>query len=87
MLAQHIEPALFHLLDVIDHGLVSGRGIQPIAPDMRDTVDLLYNTVSLAVWVPFNEGWGQFDSLLATPSLSYNTAIASINSSLVRYIR
>ena len=37
--------------------------------DMYDTVDLLYNTTSLAVWVPFNEGWGQFDSLQATQSL------------------
>ena len=26
------------------------------------TVDHLYNVVSLAMWVPFNEGWGQFDS-------------------------
>ncbi len=26
------------------------------------TVKLLYNVVSLAMWVPFNEGWGQFDS-------------------------
>lgn len=31
--------------------------------DLYDTVELLYNTPSLAVWVPFNEGWGQFDSL------------------------
>lgn len=28
-------------------------------------IDLLYNTVSLALWVPFNEGWGQFDALKA----------------------
>ncbi len=28
----------------------------------EDTVKLLYNTVSIAMWVPFNEGWGQFDS-------------------------
>ncbi|MEZ5185876.1 MAG: glycoside hydrolase family 2 TIM barrel-domain containing protein [Candidatus Nanopelagicales bacterium] len=26
------------------------------------TVDLLRNCVSVAVWVPFNEGWGQFDA-------------------------
>ncbi len=26
------------------------------------TIELLYNVVSLAMWVPFNEGWGQFDS-------------------------
>lgn len=29
---------------------------------MDETVNALYNCVSLAVWVPFNEGWGQFDS-------------------------
>ena len=27
-----------------------------------ETIDLLKNVVSLAMWVPFNEGWGQFDS-------------------------
>jgi len=30
--------------------------------DMKRTIDLLYNTPCIAVWVPFNEGWGQFDS-------------------------
>lgn len=30
--------------------------------EMTDTVRLLKNVTSLAVWVPFNEGWGQFDS-------------------------
>jgi len=30
--------------------------------DMARTVELLYNVVSLSVWVPFNEGWGQFDA-------------------------
>ncbi|MEN6471724.1 MAG: sugar-binding domain-containing protein [Clostridiaceae bacterium] len=30
--------------------------------DARRTVELLKNAVSLAVWVPFNEGWGQFDA-------------------------
>ncbi len=37
--------------------------------DLDDTVDLLYNCVSLAVWVPFNEGWGQFDSAKAASRL------------------
>ena len=27
-----------------------------------ETIDLLYSVPSLAVWVPFNEGWGQFDA-------------------------
>lgn len=29
------------------------------------TVMLLYNHPSIGVWVPFNEGWGQFDALQA----------------------
>jgi len=37
--------------------------------DMEDTVELLYNTVALSMWVPFNEGWGQFDSLQITQML------------------
>lgn len=30
--------------------------------EAKETVNLLKNCVSLAMWVPFNEGWGQFDS-------------------------
>ncbi|MET3961115.1 beta-galactosidase/beta-glucuronidase [Marmoricola sp. OAE513] len=30
--------------------------------EVRATVALLRNTASVAVWVPFNEGWGQFDA-------------------------
>ncbi len=30
--------------------------------EMRDTIEHLRNVVSIAVWVPFNEGWGQFDA-------------------------
>lgn len=30
--------------------------------EMEETVELLYNCPCIAVWVPFNEGWGQFDS-------------------------
>lgn len=44
-------------------------GREQFVRDLHDTVDLLQNVVSLAVWVPFNEGWGQFDSLLATQLL------------------
>lgn len=33
--------------------------------DAERTIKELYNTVSLALWVPFNESWGQFDSLKA----------------------
>lgn len=33
--------------------------------DSEGMIDLLYNVVSLSVWVPFNEGWGQFDAAKA----------------------
>lgn len=33
--------------------------------ELGQMIDLLYNTVSLALWVPFNEGLGQFDALKA----------------------
>ncbi|MGN0635184.1 MAG: glycoside hydrolase family 2 protein [Acutalibacteraceae bacterium] len=30
--------------------------------ELRDMMDTLYNCVSIYCWVPFNEGWGQFDA-------------------------
>ncbi len=30
--------------------------------ECKDTVSLLYNSPSVILWVPFNEGWGQFDA-------------------------
>lgn len=30
--------------------------------ECRETIEHLYNCPSIAVWVPFNEGWGQFDA-------------------------
>lgn len=32
----------------------------------QEILEALYNTVSVAVWVPFNEGWGQFESEAVT---------------------
>ncbi len=37
--------------------------------DLHRTVDLLYNTVSVCTWVPFNEGWGQFDANAVTETI------------------
>ena len=31
-----------------------------------ETIDALYNCTCIGVWVPFNEGWGQFDSAYFT---------------------
>jgi len=38
------------------------KGREEYMRDSKRMIDLLYNTVSLSVWVPFNEGWGQFDA-------------------------
>lgn len=40
----------------------SAEGRAEWEQECMDTVDYLYNIPSLAVWVPFNEGWGQFDA-------------------------
>ncbi|MBE6741385.1 MAG: glycoside hydrolase family 2 [Ruminococcaceae bacterium] len=30
--------------------------------ELKEMIDALYNCPCIAMWVPFNEGWGQFDS-------------------------
>ncbi len=37
-------------------------GREEFLSTMEETVSALYNVVSIGAWVPFNEGWGQFDS-------------------------
>lgn len=37
--------------------------------ELQATVELLYNCPCIALWVPFNEGWGQFDALKAVRML------------------
>ena len=34
--------------------------------ELEGMIDMLYNYPSIAVWVPFNEGWGQFDAKKAS---------------------
>lgn len=38
-------------------------GRKEFLKEMEETIYLLKNVVSICMWVPFNEGWGQFDSL------------------------
>jgi beta-galactosidase/beta-glucuronidase len=40
---------------------LSGR--KEFYEEIKKTVNTLYNCVGLCMWVPFNEGWGQFDAL------------------------
>ncbi len=37
-------------------------GREEFRAEVRATVELLRNVVSVAVWTPFNEGWGQFEA-------------------------
>lgn len=40
----------------------SWEGREDFVREALETVDLLRNAPSIVVWVPFNEGWGQFDA-------------------------
>lgn len=42
------------------------KGRDEYYTDAKRMIDTLYNSVSICLWVPFNEGWGQFDSVKAT---------------------
>lgn len=43
-------------------GRSSKEGREKWVQECLDTMELLYNVPSLAVWGPFNEAWGQFDA-------------------------
>jgi len=55
-----------------DYGFMGRRdrsGREEFVREMGETVSLLKNCVGLGVWVLFNEGWGQFDSVELTARL------------------
>ncbi len=43
-------------------GRKSEEGRREWIKECKDTILHLYNSPSIIVWVPFNEGWGQFDA-------------------------
>ncbi len=45
------------------------RGREAYQRELRETVSLLYNSPCVAMWVPFNEGWGQFDANKAVEAI------------------
>ena len=45
------------------------RGRAEFTEELREMVTELYNCPCIAMWVPFNEGWGQFDALAVTDRL------------------
>ena len=47
----------------------SSRGRAEYMDELEELVLQLFNAPSVALWVPFNEGWGQFDSTLVMERL------------------
>jgi hypothetical protein len=43
-------------------GRAEAEGRREWSAECRETVELLYNSPCIVCWVPFNEGWGQFDA-------------------------
>ena len=60
-------------------GRMNPKGMQVFERDLIRTVKHLYNCVSLCVWVPFNEGWGQFEANRITEKLRAIDATRSID--------
>jgi hypothetical protein len=56
--AMHPSPVPDRWHHVFGRGDAAGRA--EFREEVRRTVELLRNVVSIAVWTPFNEGWGQF---------------------------
>ncbi len=59
---------MYYIRDDIDNKNLelTGRGDPMIRGEfmneLKEVIDYLHNFVSIIVWVPFNEGWGQFDA-------------------------
>lgn len=50
-------------------GRSSKTGRENYYRDLKDMINHLYNCTCIATWVPFNEGWGQFDAAKAVEEI------------------
>lgn len=50
-------------------GRANAAGRREFLAELREMVSALYNHPCIVLWVPFNEGWGQFDSLTAVQTI------------------
>lgn len=55
------------------------RGREAFTRELHETVMLLYNCPCVAQWVPFNEGWGQFDANKAVDAIRSLDATRTID--------
>ena len=62
----HLRDNAYGLFDRGDEG-----GRQEFANELVDMVNHLYNCPCVAMWVIFNEGWGQFDARQMTAAVSF----------------
>jgi beta-galactosidase/beta-glucuronidase len=54
-------------------------GREEFRRELRETVELLQNVASIAVWTPFNEGWGQFGANAASREVAQLDPTRSVN--------
>lgn len=47
----------------------NAEGREQYYRELEEMINLLYNCTSIAMWVPFNEGWGQFDAAKAVEKI------------------
>ncbi len=62
-------------------GRESAEGRAEYERDLERTINLLKNQTSIAMWVPFNEGWGQFDSKRITDKIKQMDPTRTVDSS------
>ncbi len=60
-LSKKIKDNYYHMFSRSD-----AYGREDFLQETKDTIQLLYNFPCVAMWVLFNEGWGQFDALQVT---------------------
>lgn len=61
---RHLDDSRYALF-----GRDSAAGRRTFLNELRQMVAALYNHPSIVLWVPFNEGWGQFDSFTAAQAI------------------
>ena len=60
-------------------GRTDRRGREEFLRELRESVELLRNTASVAVWTAFNEGWGQFRANAAAREIAGLDPTRSVN--------
>ncbi|MDD4316346.1 MAG: glycoside hydrolase family 2 TIM barrel-domain containing protein [Clostridia bacterium] len=77
-----IRPFIGNIMDDSNYKAFSRQdkaGREEYYVDAKRMIEALFNVVSIAVWVPFNEGWGQFDSKKAYDFFKQNDATRLID--------